>query len=662
MLVGVDTGGTFTDFVALWPDGRCRVHKRRSTPADPARAVIDGLHHLLGEEVGEADLTYGSTVATNAVLERKGARVVLATTAGFEDLLEIARQTRLDIYSLSPRRARPLVPRSLRLGVDERVDYDGSILHPLNKRTIEALCNKVADKGAASVAVCLLHSYANGRHEELIATALRAQGVACSVSHELVPEHREYERLSTTVANAYVAPVMEKHLSRLAAGAAVKRLRVLQSSGGAIAVDTAGREAVRTLLSGPAGGVVGAQAAARRIGVSRILTLDMGGTSTDVSLVNGEVRRRTQWSIDGLPVKVPAIDIHTVGAGGGSIVRVDEGGALKVGPRSAGAEPGPACYGRGSLPTVTDANLLLGRLVADAFLGGEMPIDTARAARAMSIVAAELEVRIEEAAEGVVRVVNASMERAIRKISIEVGYDPRDYVLVSFGGAAGMHACQLAEGLEMKRVLVPRYPGLLSAWGAMAARIERSYVKTICATDRLVDSRIDVDDGSPLPAKLKSEMDSLLVRARAELRRESPDGEPLLRASADVRYCGQSYEIEIPLRGELRADFEREHERLYGYSDAQRSIEVVNLRIVGFVDRPDVAERSSPRRRSAARSHSLWWNGSEIEARHLTRTSLPRQRRIAGPLVVSELSATTVVPPGWCARVAKSGDLLVEKD
>jgi len=650
VLVGVDTGGTFTDFIASWPDGRCRIHKRPSTPDDPARAVLAGLTEILAGAEGE--ITYASTVATNAVLERKGARVVLLTTAGFEDLLEIGRQTRPDIYALDPRKPPPLVSRRARRGVAERMTFEGEAILPLSAAEIGRACEDVDGASAEAVAICFLHSYANSAHERATADALRSRGIHCSVSHELVAEYREYERLSTTVMNAYVGPVMQRHLCKLAGGVGARPLRVMQSSGGAISVDTASREAVRTLLSGPAGGVVGAQAAARRVGESRILTLDMGGTSTDVSLVDGEIRRHSEWTIGDLPVKVPAIDIHTVGAGGGSLARIDAGGALKVGPESAGADPGPACYGRGTKPTVTDADLVLGRLVDDAFLGGAMRIDRRRAVDAVADLAADLGSSVEKAAEGIVRVVNAGMERAMRSISVERGLDPREYVLVSFGGAAGMHACELAEGLAMRKILVPVYPGVLSARGAMRAPLERSYVQTIRQRD-------------PRSADLESRCAALRERARRDLARECPRGRARVTSSVDVRYGGQSYEITVPLRRDFRRRFDAEHQRLYGYADPGRAIEAVNLRVVGVVQiatAPPLGDGLppvvAPRRRARRR---LWWRDGWTEAMHVDRQEMPRGRSLPGPMIITETSATTVLVPGWSARVEESGDMMLTR-
>jgi N-methylhydantoinase A len=652
VLIGIDTGGTFTDFVCF-ERGRLHVHKRLSTPDDPARAVTEGLRVLLarvGANDGGRDrieITYGSTVATNAVLERRGARVVLLTTAGFEDVLEIGRQTRPELYALEPAKPEPLVPRSRRAGVDERMAFDGRVLAALKEDAIRAAAATVRRARAESVAICLLHAYANPTHERALGEALRPLGLPCSLSHRLVAEYREYERTSTTVMNAYVAPVMSRHLSELRRRVGRARLRIMQSNGGAISVSTASREAVRTLLSGPAAGVIGAGAAAARIGARQFISFDMGGTSTDVSLVDGGARQQTDWSIADLPVKVPAIDIHTVGAGGGSIARCDPGGALKVGPESAGAEPGPACYGRGETATVTDANVVLGRLIPESFLGGRMALHTDRARRALQRLGERLGLDAERAAEGVVRVVNAGMERAIRRISVERGHDPRQYVLVAFGGAAGMHACELAMGLGMHRVLVPVHPGLLSAWGASSADLVRDYVQTV----RLVD---------PRPEMLSRRLAPLERRAARDLRAEgAASRRPTVRSYLDVRYRGQSYEIRVPMRRGYRRDFHAAHRKLYGYADEDRPLEVVNLRVVGAARGPALPRPCLPRRRLLEVPHRVRWNGEWLSARRYEREALPR-RRVAGPLVIAEFSATVFVPPGWVARALETGDLLLE--
>ena len=656
ILIGVDTGGTFTDFVCFDSTG-LRVHKRPSTPGNPARAVLDGLHALLGAEL-DADIaiTYGSTVATNAVLERRGARVVLLTTAGMEDVVEIGRQTRMELYALEPQAPVPLVPRARRIGVAERLTFDGRPLRPLTAAALRRAVAAVRRAGAEAIAVCLLHAYANPAHERRIGKALARLGVPVSLSHQLVAEYREYERTSTTVMNAYVGPVMGRHLAELQRGVGRATLRVMQSNGGATSVATAGREAVRTLLSGPAGGVIGAQAVARRVGIERAITFDMGGTSTDVSLLDSAVRQRTEWTIGDLPVQVPAIDIHTVGAGGGSLARCDAAGVLKVGPESAGADPGPACYGRGEQPTVTDADLVLGRLVPDTLLGGRMALDGERARAALAGLARALRLDIEQAADGVVQVVNASMERAIRRVSVERGYDPRAYTLVAFGGAAGMHACALAAALGMRRVLVPVHPGLLSAWGAVTSELRRDLVQTV----RLLD---------PAAGVLRRRLRALEARARRELRAE---GAARTRSSAvlDARYSGQSYELQVPMSARYRADFHAAHRARYGYADASRAIEVVNLRVIATAPSLLRGRRSVSAARSVDdgsvrtewRTHRLHWNGRWLRAHCGDRDALRAGRSMAGPVVITEISATTVVPPGWTARIVASGDMLVERN
>lgn len=644
-IVGIDTGGTFTDLVAF-VGGKAHTHKVLSTPANPAEAVLKGLTELLGD-VAVKVVTYGSTVATNALLERRGARVALLTTAGFEDVIEIGRQNRPLLYELEPKRPLPLVPRAARIGVNERTTFDGEILVPLDRKALRAAAAAIARLRPESVAVCFLHSYSNPEHERLVGKLLQADGdLPCSLSHDLVSEYREYERLSTTVINAYVRPVMSRHLALLQHGLGGSRLRVMQSNGGAISAAQAGSEAVRTVLSGPAGGVIGAWRVARTMGIERAITFDMGGTSTDVSLIDGAPSYRTEWEIGDLPVKVPALEIHTVGAGGGSLAQIDAGGALKVGPASAGADPGPACYGKGTLATVTDANVLLGRLAAQQFLGGRMPLDTDRARRALDAIGKPMKTSAERAAEGVVRVANASMERAIRRISVERGYDPREYALIAFGGAAGQHACDLAASLGITRVIAPAHPGLLSAWGGAAADVQRDYVHTV----RLID---------PPGTRLRRLFRSMEQSGRQALRDEGvPRLHRHLERAVDLRYQGQSYEIRLPLTADYLDAFHTEHEHLYGYADRERPVEVVNLRLLAVGKGPELpAERLRRRAGGASVAHRLRWGGRWLEARMILRDRLRVGASLRGPAIIAEFSATTFVPPGWRALLRRSGHL-----
>jgi N-methylhydantoinase A len=625
--------------------GAIRVLKVRSTPADPAAAVRAGLTALLSGARG-LEVHYGSTVATNALLERRGARVVLLTTAGFEDVLEIGRQARPVLYTLEPRRPRPLVPRARRVGVPERVLADGGVERALDGRGVREAVAAVARGRAEAVAVCLLHSYATPAHELRLGRALARRGLHVTLSHRLLREYREYERVATTVVNAYVGPVMSRHLRALASGLR-GRLRVMQSSGGLIGARTAGVEAVRTILSGPAGGVVGAASRARRAGLDRLITLDMGGTSADVSLVDGALAYRAETTIDDLPVRVPTLDIHTVGAGGGSLARLDAGGALRVGPESAGADPGPACYGRGTAPTVTDANLVLGRLVETEFLGGELVLERARAERALAPLARRLGLSLAATAGGIVRVANAAMERALRVVTVERGHDPRAFTLLAFGGAGGLHAAELAAALGIRRVYVPRQPGLLSAWGMLAAEVVRDYGRTLRAV-------------APSQRLLDGSFRGLEAAARRDLRREAVRS-VVVERSLDVRYPGQGYEVVVPYGVGWVAAFHALHRRRFGHADPSQAVEVVTLRLRARGGGARLPDERPPRGREArrARRRAVVFDGVARATAVHRRDDLPRGARLAGPAIVCEYSATTVVPPGWSLAVDRRGGLLL---
>lgn len=643
ILVGADTGGTFTDVVAVTGRG-VRVAKVRSTPHDPAVAVGRGVATVAGEAV--VLLHYGSTVATNALLERRGARVLLVTTAGFEDVIEIGRQTRPDLYDLEPRRSPSLVPRSRRVGVRERVLFDGSVEVPLDAAEIRRIVARVRRDRVDAVAVALLHSYANPEHERRLGAALAATGAHVTLSHVLLREHREYERTSTAVVNAYVGPLMATHLERLER-IARRGVRVMQSSGGLVGRATASAEAVRTVLSGPAGGIVGAAAIAERASLGPILTFDMGGTSTDVGIVDGPLAFRTEASIDGLPIRVPILDIHTVGAGGGSLARLDAGGALRVGPESAGAEPGPACYGTGNRPTVTDAHVVMGRLVPDRFLGGAMRLEPARADAAVRPLARRMRRSVAKAAEGIAAVATAAMERAVRVITVERGLDPRDFTLFAFGGAGGLHAAALATALGIRRVYVPPNPGLLSAWGMIAAEMVRDDVVTV---------RMRQPDDAALRGVLRAAED----RVRSALRREGVS-RPTIERGLDVRYLGQSYDVSVPFTVGWRGEFHRKHERLYGHAALDRAVEVVAIRVRGRGGGRTPPQPGVGRHRGTGPSGSARaWFGGWSTVPVWERSGLGAGWRATGPAIVCELSATTVVPPGWRARADAIGGLVVE--
>lgn len=660
VLVGVDTGGTFTDFVVIDADD-IRVHKVLSTPDSPDRAIVQGLHDL---DVLDrmATLVHGSTVATNAVLERKGVRAGLITTAGFRDVLEIGRQTRPKLYDLRVTREEPLVPRDRRVEVVERLDERGGVLTPLDRESVARAVQALVDASVESVAICLLFSFANPAHEEAVADAARAAGLHVSASSEVLPEFREYERTSTVVLNAFVGPLMDRYLARLEdALPAGLPLRIMQSNGGSISAATARREAARTLLSGPAAGVVGAAFVAGASGFEQTITFDMGGTSTDVALIDGAVTETTDGRIGGHPTRLPTIDIHTVGAGGGSIAWFDLGGALRVGPQSAGADPGPAAYGNGGVePTVTDANVVLGRLIPDNFLGGTMALDVSAARAAVGKIAERLGTSVEEAALGIIRIANANMEAAIRVISVERGHDPRLFSLVAFGGAGPLHACELAAGLRIPRVLAPATPGVLSALGMLTADVLKDYVRTVMLGASEASSLID-----PVFAELAATGERELAAEAV-----APDQIRIERL-LDLRYVGQSYELLVPYEGDLDAaiaGFHAAHERRFGYSDPAERVQVVNVRVKarGTTAPPRLARRPavvSGQATPAERRPVVFGDtGAPVthDAPVYDRATLEPGHAVDGPAIITQYDTTLVVPPGWRATNDEVGNLVIE--
>jgi N-methylhydantoinase A len=677
MRIAIDTGGTFTDCVFV-RSGRLEILKLPSTPRNPADAISRALEKILaGEDATHPaglDLVCGTTVGTNALLERRGGRVALVTTSGFEDVLEIGRQARPRLYDLLVKKAEPLVPQARRFGLAERLDFEGSVLLSPGRREIARVVRAVARSGAQSVAVCLLFSFVNPKHEKVISRTLSAAGFHVSASHEILPEYREFERTSTTVVNAYLVPVVRRYLQEIERHAiawsargrkrlrqfAPARVRVMQSNGGILSAQAAAREPVRTILSGPAGGVLGAQYVAGLAGIERIITFDMGGTSTDVALMDARkgnsLATTSETIVSGLPVAVPMLDIHTVGAGGGSLARFDRAGALRVGPESAGADPGPICYGRGEKPTVTDANLLLGRIPKTGLLGGAFELDLARTRRLMERARGAMG-SVEQFAQGILDVANSVMEKAIRVISVERGYDPRDYTLVAFGGAGALHACDLASALEIPRVLVPCFPGALSALGILRADVAKDFSHTI---------RLEVRSASQFRGKLRLEFAALEREGRAQMRAEgfAPTSVRIDR-TLDMRYAGQSYELIVPLAGDYVAAFHRAHEQRYGYSDRSRSCEVVNIRarFSGSVPKPSLPKLrigdSNPERAIVTRAAVLF-SGRRHSTGIYDRSKLRTGNRIPGPVIVTEYSATTAIPPLWTGRVDSFGNLILE--
>ncbi len=656
MRIGIDTGGTFTDFVSI-REGRIEILKEPSTPQAPEQAILKGLDRVKTSGHSDiesiAEIVHGSTVATNALLERKGARTALVTTAGFEDVLIIGRQTRPDLYDIFTSRLPPLIDDSLRVGVRQRTFHDGTNAVELSQTELRDLVSRLRRAKVESIAVSLLFSFQNPSHELQLRDALEKLKVPISLSSVILPEYREYERTSTTLINAYLAPVMSRYLGRLEGELSPTRLRVMQSNGGTVKTETAVAEPVRTILSGPAGGVVGALSLAQRAGYSKIITFDMGGTSTDVALFDGAIRVSHEGEVGGMPIGIPMMDIHTVGAGGGSIAEVDAGGALRVGPESAGAEPGPICYGTGTAFTVTDANVILGRLLPRFFLGGSMRLAPERIGPALRRMTATGQWKnVESLAAGVIDVVNNNMEQAIRLISIERGHDVREFTLVCFGGGGALHAATLAEGLGIPRVVVPPHPGALSALGLLLADARKDYSKTLLGT-------------RPTRSNIRKALSGLHREGLADLKEEGFRRKDIVMMDfMDVRYVGQSYELSIRYDEKWEDEFHRTHEKRYGHFDPDSTLEVVSVRstLTGKTAKPAMPSfRRSRRHPVPLETAPLWFARGRLKAEVHDRQSLTYGDVIKGPAIIGEYSSTTFVPPRFQCDVDKFGNLVLMK-
>jgi N-methylhydantoinase A len=677
--LGIDVGGTFTDLVVV--DERTKVirlTKTPSTPRSPDQGVMNGIRKVereFGIDPRNLDfLIHGTTVATNALIERKGVKAGLIVTRGFRDVLHIARQIRPKLYDFFERRPDPFIPRHLRFEVPERVLYDGRIAKPLDEETVRNVARLLLRQGVGVVAVCLLHAYANPIHEVKVKKILETHmpKVRVTISSDVLPEFKEYERMSTTVINAYVMPIVERYLNQITVSLEEMGintgLNIMQSNGGVMTAETAGKKSVHTVLSGPAAGLLGGLELAKKAGFEDIITVDMGGTSFDVSLAYlGLPTFANESDIGGHAIKVPMIDIKTLGAGGGSIAWVDLGGALQVGPESAGADPGPACYdGGGQEPTVTDANLVLGYLNPEYFAGGEMRLNQELAIKAiMKRIAEPMSLSLHEAAEGIFRVVNATMIRGIRLVSVEKGYDPREFTLVCFGGAGPVHAVKLAHELNIHRVLVPEGPGVNCALGLLMADFRHDYSRTFLH----VMSRLN-------PSRLSEAYAELEVRAMEQMLSEGLAREAVVfRRSADLRYLGQGYELEVPFPGghydddhlkSLTDEFGRLHKDNYGYAMAPDTVEIVNLRLVaiGLLDKPEIkSEEQGPS--DSARAYKgqrrVYMEGLFREVPIYERSRMRCGMEIPSPAIIEQLDSTTVLFPGYHAVVDRYRNLIITR-
>jgi N-methylhydantoinase A/oxoprolinase/acetone carboxylase beta subunit len=658
--IGVDTGGTFTDFVIASGD-QVTINKVPSTPENPTLAILRGIRDIFELKLVPR-IVHGTTVATNALLEHKGGNIALVTTKGFEDIIFIGRQTRRHLYSLTCEERIPLLSPQQCLGVDERITGKGQIEKKLTRGETKAICDKIERLKSEAVAVCLIHSYANPAHEEMIGKELAKRRILASVSNRILREYREYERTSVTAVNAFLMPVMSRYLAELEERLSGSHLRIMQSNEGHISPAAAKGEPLRTALSGPAGGVVAAYHFGRASGFRHIITFDMGGTSSDVSLIEGQIKRTNESMIGDFPIRLPMIDIHTVGSGGGSIAYRDQGGALRVGPESAGADPGPACYGKGQRPTVTDANLFLGRLVPEFFLGGQMAIFPERSSQALRDLGRKMGKTPVETAEGIIKIANANMEKAIRVISIERGFDPRSYSLFSFGGAGGLHAAQIAEHLGMKNVIIPKNAGVLSAMGLLLADSVKDYSHSILKETRKIKK-----------GELERICKALKERAVQEMKSEGFAEKALKVApQLDLRYLGQSYEITIPIKRnsfDLTAyisQFHKEHQKLYAYQNPERPVEIVNVRMkaVGRVKKMPFVKQpleSPDTQRAFIKMKTLVYKGQNHTASVFSRAELRPGHLIHGPALVVESESTTFLPPSSSLRVDEFMNLIIER-
>ena len=643
--VGIDTGGTFTDFVFF--DGKdLFTHKISSTPYDPSQAIIQGLVQVLGNEFKHTEIIHGTTVGTNALLERKGAKVALRTTKGFEDVVQIGRQNRGELYDLFWQPREPLVPKMLRFGLNERVDYEGRILTKLKIGEVEKLCYILKKLKVECIAISFLHSYKNSKNEVDAEKILSRLGMPISTSSTILPEFREYERTSTIVANSYLQPKVRVYMESLADNLPESRVLVMQSSGGVTSPKQAGEEPVRILYSGPAGGVVGAFKISENMGYKRVITYDMGGTSTDIALCDGSLMFTTENKIDGIPIKMPMLDVITIGAGGGSIAYVDSGGVLKVGPESAGADPGPACYGRGRLPTVTDANVVLGRINPKWFLGGKMKIFPEKSRSALRGLAGRLNISLLSLADSIIKVSNSNMERALRVASIGRGYDPRDFALFSFGGAGGLHACELAVGLGINKVIFPKDPGVFSALGMLMAESFKDYSQTIFLSGK----EIDLDS-------IEKGFEALEKKAVGDF----PSVELRYDRFIDARYKRQSHEITIPFSDTFANVFHRTHKKKYGYAKSHDEIEIVTLRLRAVLrskERIKLPLLNNPKTRIMSDKTKLFFNNERLDVKSYVRDDFYSGLTFNGPAIIYEMNSTLFITPNFRCEVDRFGNIV----
>lgn len=673
--LGIDIGGTFTDLVLLdKQSGTYRTGKVLTTLDNQAKGVIEGIEGLVGD-LKEIDyFVHGTTAGLNAFLERKGADVALLVTEGFRDVYEIARANRVDMYDLAYRKPNPLVKRKDIFEVPERILADGTVEKKLEPEVLDALIEEIRQKGYGSLSVCLLHAYQNPEHELMIKAALERKGwtLPISLSHEIAREWREYERTSTTVINAYVAPIVKKYVTRLEeetkARSFEKDIYIMQSNGGVMTSTIAKELPIQTLLSGPVGGTIGGINLGELTDYRNLICVDMGGTSFDVSLIlDGKPDVTSETNLEGFPILSPMVNIHTIGAGGGSIAWI-EGGGLRVGPKSAGSEPGPACYRKGGKqPTVTDANLVLGRIDEHGFLGGGMLLDKEAAYTAVKSIADQLGLGVEETAEGICDIANAKMADAIRTLTVKKGIDPREFVLVAFGGAGPMHAVFIAELLGIPKVMVPSVAGTFSAWGMLQTDIRydavRNFVRSV--------SELSPEDLDPLYGEMERETHAILEQQNIG------EKDRVCERTADMRYVGQEYTVNVPFpidpekssmenKQELTDQFHQMHLRMYGHHNPRGAVELVNLRVAGYGKLEKAEIRGSAKAANGAPAARITkdtiWKGRALSTPVYTTQSLANGHAFCGPAIVEDASSTTVVPEGYHVTMDAYGNIQIVRE
>ncbi|WP_077602628.1 hydantoinase/oxoprolinase family protein [Oceanobacillus sojae] len=675
--IGVDTGGTFTD-VALVSEqtGETFITKVPSTPENSSIGVMNGLKQILSENnISGQDLSFfihGSTVATNTLLEKKGAKTALITTKGFKDVIEIGRQTRPKLYEFRARRSKPLIQRNLRWELDERINADGEIVKKITENDIQPILKQITENQVESLVICFINSFLNAENEKKVKELILRQNpdLAITLSSDILPEIKEYERTSTATVNGYVMPKMQLYLrdleNALSESGISSDLYIMQSNGGVITTDTAVEMPVRTVLSGPAGGVIAGTDIAKQTGLQNLITIDMGGTSLDTALIeNGIPQYTTNSKIDDFPINVPMVEMHTIGSGGGSTAWIDSGGALRVGPHSAGAVPGPVCYGKGGTePTVSDANAILGRINPDSILGGRMKMDIDNSRKVMKEkIADPLSLSVEEAAEGILRVVNANMVRGIRVISVEKGHDTRDFSLLAFGGAGPLHASDIAKELDSKNIIIPPSPGITCASGMLIADVRHDYVQSyISNTDQL-----NIDELNTIFEKMQR-------NAKEALKKQGFSDEKIqLHLSIDLKYKNQAYDLNISLSGnsvhteaidQAVKDFHSTHEKIYGFNREDQALETVNARVTSFgmIDKPENKSTASISNQDDTefKYRKVYFDGQYLDTKIADRDSLLKGNELVGPAIIEQLDSTIVIHPNQKAHTDEYKNLIIE--